>query len=127
MTTVNGEVNFAANALAHTILGAVTAELNNQLAVAGGLGAGGGELAVRYIAKELFPNKDISELTESEKQQVSALSQLAAGLAGGISTGNIEGAVTAAQTGKNVVENNSLSGTIAKESGKNAIKLCASP
>ncbi|WP_311751484.1 VENN motif pre-toxin domain-containing protein [Proteus columbae] len=100
LTTVNGEVNVATNALAHTILGAVTAELNNQSAVAGGLGAGGGELAARYIANKLFPNKKISDLTESEKQQVSALSQLAAGLAGGISTGNIEGAVTAAQTGE---------------------------
>ncbi|MBG3014627.1 hemagglutinin repeat-containing protein [Proteus faecis] len=105
-TTVDGEVNIAANALAHTILGAVTAELNNQSAVAGGLGAGGGELAARVIASNLYPNKTISELTENEKQQVSALSQLAAGLAGGISTGNIEGAITAAQTGKNAVENN---------------------
>ncbi|EEG86307.1 hypothetical protein PROPEN_01298 [Proteus penneri ATCC 35198] len=35
--------------------------------LAGGLGAGGGELAARYIAKELFPNKDVSELTEREK------------------------------------------------------------
>ena len=84
LTTVNGEVNIAANALAHTILGAVTAELNNQSAVAGGLGAGGGELAARVIASNLYPNKAISELTESEKQQVSALSQLA----GGISTSN---------------------------------------
>ncbi|MEQ4925509.1 hypothetical protein [Proteus hauseri] len=35
-TTVDGEVNITTNALAHTILGAVTAELNNQLAVAKG-------------------------------------------------------------------------------------------
>ncbi len=124
LTTVNGEVNVAANALAHTILGAVTAELNNQSAVAGGLGAGGGELAARFIAKELFSNKDISELTESEKQQVSALSQLAAGLAGGISTGNIEGAVTAAQTGKNAVENNALSDLVeAQAAGKTPQKV----
>ncbi|MEQ4925320.1 VENN motif pre-toxin domain-containing protein, partial [Proteus hauseri] len=107
--TATGEVDIVANTLAHTLLGAVTAELNNQSAVAGGLGAGGGELAARVIASNLFPNKAISELTESEKQKVSALSQLAAGLAGGISTGNIEGAVTAAQTGKNAVENNHLS------------------
>ncbi|NBL89375.1 hemagglutinin repeat-containing protein [Proteus sp. G2673] len=103
-----GEENKAANAMAHAVLGAVVAELNNQSAAAGGLGAGSGELAARYIAKELFPNKDVSELTESEKQQVSALSQLASGLAGGLTTGDIAGAITGSQAGKNAVENNFL-------------------
>ncbi|WP_368868858.1 VENN motif pre-toxin domain-containing protein, partial [Proteus penneri] len=103
-----GEENKAANAMAHAVLGAVVAELNNQSATAGGLGAGSGELAARYIAKELFPNKDVSELTESEKQQVSALSQLASGLAGGLTTGDIAGAITGSQAGKNAVENNYL-------------------
>ena len=36
------------------------------------------------------------------------MSQLAAGLAGGLATGDTAGAVTAAQTGKNAVENNYL-------------------
>lgn len=103
-----GEDNVAANAMAHAVLGAVTAQLNNQSGVAGGLGAGGGELAARYIAGQLFPGKKASELSESEKQQVSALSQLAAGLAGGLATGDTAGGVTAAQTGKNAVENNLL-------------------
>ncbi|MFI7974653.1 adhesin, partial [Serratia marcescens] len=35
-----GEDNIAANAMAHAVLGAVTAQLNNQSAAAGGLGAG---------------------------------------------------------------------------------------
>ncbi|WP_274605287.1 VENN motif pre-toxin domain-containing protein [Erwinia persicina] len=48
-------------------------------------------------------------MSESEKQQVSALSELAAGLAGGLSTGDTGGAVTAGQAGKNAVENNALS------------------
>ncbi|MEQ5126057.1 hemagglutinin repeat-containing protein [Providencia alcalifaciens] len=104
-----GEENIAANAMAHAVLGAVVAELNNQSAVAGGLGAGGGELSARIIMDKLFPGKKVSDLTESEKQQVSALSQLAAGLAGGLSTGDAAGAVTAAQAGKNAVENNALS------------------
>ncbi|MBD8109418.1 cytidine deaminase-like fold-containing protein, partial [Erwinia persicina] len=43
------------------------------------------------------------------KQQVSALSELAAGLAGGLATGDTGGAVTAGQAGKNAVENNYLS------------------
>ena len=106
-----GEENIAANAMAHAVLGAVVAELNNQSAVAGGLGAGGGELSARIIMDKLFPGKKVSDLTESEKQQVSALSQLAAGLAGGLSTGDAAGAVTAAQAGKNAVENNLMGGT----------------
>uniref|UniRef100_UPI002AA0CDFD hemagglutinin repeat-containing protein n=1 Tax=Serratia nevei TaxID=2703794 RepID=UPI002AA0CDFD len=103
-----GENNIAANAMAHAVLGAVTAQLNNQSAAAGGLGAGGGELAARYIAGQLFPGKTAQQLSESEKQQVSALSQLAAGLAGGLATGDTAGAVTGGQAGKNAVENNYL-------------------
>ncbi|CAI1772000.1 Possible hemagglutinin (DUF638) [Serratia quinivorans] len=94
--------------MAHAVLGAVTAQLNNQSAVAGGLGAGGGELAARVIASQLFPDKKLDQLSESEKQQVSALSQLAAGLAGALVTGDTAGAVTGAQAGKNAVENNLL-------------------
>ena len=117
---LTGEVDVAANTMAHAVLGAVTAQLNNQSAVAGGLGAGGGELAARYIAGQLFPGKTAQQLSESEKQQVSALSQLAAGLAGGLATGDTAGAVTGGQAGKNAVENNSLSGDKARESVKQA-------
>ena len=106
-----GEDNIAANAMAHAVLGAVTAQLNNQSAAAGGLGAGGGELAARYIAGQLYPGKTAQQLSESEKQQVSALSQLAAGLAGGLATGDTAGAVTGGQAGKTAVENNFLSTT----------------
>ena len=103
-----GEDNIAANAMAHAVLGAVTAQLNNQSVAAGGLGAGGGELAARYIAGQLYPGKTAQQLSESEKQQVSALSQLAAGLAGGLATGDTAGAVTGGQAGKTAVENNFL-------------------
>ncbi|WIJ63454.1 VENN motif pre-toxin domain-containing protein [Serratia nevei] len=106
---LTGEVDVAANTMAHAILGAVTAQLNNQSAAAGGLGAGGGELAARYIAGQLFPGKTAEQLSESEKQKVSALSQLAAGLAGGLATGDTAGTVTGGQAGKNAVENNYLS------------------
>jgi len=103
--------NKTANAMAHAVLGAITAQLSNQSALAGGLGAGGAELAAQEITKQMFPGKDAKDLTEREKQQVSALSQLAASLAGGITTGDTAGAITAAQTGKNAVENNYLSVT----------------
>lgn len=106
-----GEDNVAANAMAHALLGAITAQLNNQSAVAGAVGAGGGELAARVIVEIRFPGRDISSLTEGEKQEVSALSQLAAGLAGGLLANNTAGAVAASQAGKNAIENNYLSAT----------------
>uniref|UniRef100_UPI003075E017 DNA/RNA non-specific endonuclease n=1 Tax=Proteus faecis TaxID=2050967 RepID=UPI003075E017 len=63
------------------------------------------------ILNTLFEGKKVSDLSEKEKQQVSALSQLAAGLAGGLITGDVAGAITAAQAGKNAVENNLMGGT----------------
>ncbi|MBS9444460.1 VENN motif pre-toxin domain-containing protein, partial [Photorhabdus heterorhabditis] len=51
----------------------------------------------------------VSELTEEQKQTISTLSTLAAGLAGGIAGDSTASAVTGAQAGKNAVENNYLS------------------
>jgi filamentous hemagglutinin len=119
---------------AQAVTGALTALAgNNQSAAAGGLGAGGGELAARYIAGQLFPGKTAEQLSESEKQQVSALSQLAAGLAGGLATGDTAGAVTGGQAGKNAVENNLLGGNeetqtkFVQEHGKNIASCSTDP
>ncbi len=103
-----GDDNVAANAMAHAVLGAIAAQLNNQSAVAGAVGAGGGELVARVILSEMFQGRKISDLTESEKQQVSALSQLAAGLAGGLVSDSTAGVVTGSQAAKNALENNFL-------------------
>ncbi|WP_460164768.1 VENN motif pre-toxin domain-containing protein [Pseudomonas sp. S1_G07] len=62
-----------------------------------------------YIAKQLYPNKPVDQLTESEKQTISALSTLAGGLAGGLAAGGLNNAIAAAGTAKNAVENNHLS------------------
>ncbi|MCK6925634.1 VENN motif pre-toxin domain-containing protein, partial [Enterobacter roggenkampii] len=51
----------------------------------------------------------VSELSEEEKQTVSALATLASGLAGGLVGDSSANAVAAAQAGKTTVENNSLS------------------
>ena len=99
-----GEDNVAANAIAHAILGCVVAELKGQSAGAGALGAATGEL----IAQQLYPGVKREDLTEEQKQTISGLSTLAAGLAGGLAGGNTEGAVAGAQAGKNAVENNAL-------------------
>ncbi len=62
-------------------------DLFNNKSAAAGAGRGGGELASRYIAGQLFPGKTAEQLSESEKQQVSALSHWPQGLAGGLATG----------------------------------------
>ncbi|HIE0433826.1 hypothetical protein QJS45_04010 [Proteus mirabilis] len=53
-----GEDNKAANAMAHAVLGAVVAELNNQSAATGGLGAGGGELSRSCYLKHPLPGQE---------------------------------------------------------------------
>jgi filamentous hemagglutinin len=72
--------------------------------LAGAAGAGLGA----YIAKQLYPNTPVGQLTESEKQTISALSTLAGGLAGGLSAGGLNNAIAAAGAAKNAVENNNL-------------------
>ncbi|EHV6642293.1 VENN motif pre-toxin domain-containing protein [Escherichia coli] len=101
--------NTAAKAIAHAILGGVTAALQGNSAAAGAIGAGTGEVIASAIAKSLYPDVDPSKLTEEQKQTVSTLATLSAGMAGGIASGDVAGAAAGAGAGKNVVENNSLS------------------
>ncbi|EKL5871142.1 contact-dependent inhibition toxin CdiA [Escherichia coli] len=100
--------NTAAKAIAHAILGGVTAALQGNSAAAGAIGAGTGEVIASAIAKSLYPDVDPSKLTEEQKQTVSTLATLSAGMAGGIASGDVAGAAAGAGAGKNVVENNAL-------------------
>lgn len=101
-------VNLVANTMAHAVAGAVLAQISGNSAAAGAAGAAGGELAARAIVRVMYPDTDITMLTESQKQMVSTLSQLAAGLAGGIASDTSMGAGAGAGAGKNAVENNAL-------------------
>ncbi|EKN0475925.1 contact-dependent inhibition effector tRNA nuclease [Escherichia coli] len=103
--------NTAAKAIAHAILGGVTAALQGNSAAAGAIGAGTGEVIASAIAKSLYPGVDPSKLTEDQKQTVSTLATLSAGMAGGIASGDVAGAAAGAGAGKNVVENNLLGGS----------------
>ncbi|HFL4606828.1 TPA: contact-dependent inhibition toxin CdiA [Escherichia coli] len=105
--------NTAAKAIAHAILGGVTAALQGNSAAAGAIGAGTGEVIASAIAKSLYPDVDPSKLTEEQKQTVSTLATLSAGMAGGIASGDVAGAAAGAGAGKNVVENNSLAHVLA--------------
>ncbi|MBQ4796956.1 hypothetical protein F9U41_23345, partial [Pectobacterium versatile] len=75
--------DIAANAMAHAVVGAVVAQLSGQDAAAGAIGASSGELAARAIMAKVYPGKTTNDLTEEEKQSVSALSTLASGLVSG--------------------------------------------
>lgn len=99
--------NEGAKAIAHAILGGVTAALQGNSAAAGAAGAVVGEA----IAHQLYPNTPTDKLTEEERQTISTLSSISAGIAGGIAGGNTAGAAAGASAGKNAVENNFLSVT----------------
>ncbi|EPH6763767.1 hemagglutinin repeat-containing protein [Cronobacter dublinensis] len=102
--------------LAHALAGAVIAKAQGKDALAGAAGASAGELTAK-LALDLYGKKP-EQLGEDERQLVSALSSVAAGLAGAAVSDNTAGVQTAAQAGKNAVENNSLAGDKARESVK---------
>ncbi|WP_231692226.1 VENN motif pre-toxin domain-containing protein, partial [Cronobacter dublinensis] len=73
----------------------------------GASGAAVGEAMGYLIAKEAY-KKDPSQLNETEKQTVAALSTLASGLAGALAGNSTEAVATAAKAGQTTVENNFL-------------------
>ncbi len=70
-----------------------------------------GELA-GSISKEMY-GKEVAELSESQKQTISSLATIAAGIAGGLAGDGTAAALAGAQSGKTVVENNSLAHVLA--------------
>ncbi len=99
----------AVNAIAHAILGGAVAAMQGNNAAAGAAGAATGELAARAIAGMLYPGVKQSDLSEEQKQTISTLATVSAGLAGGLTGNSTASAAVGAQSGKNAVENNSLS------------------
>nr|WP_277756010.1 VENN motif pre-toxin domain-containing protein [Rosenbergiella epipactidis] len=59
-----------------------------------------------HIYPKSYYDKKPSDLSEDERQKVSALASLATGLAGGLVGGDTLSAVSGIQTGKVTVENN---------------------
>lgn len=105
------EGNTAVNVIAHAILGGAAAAMQGNSAAAGAAGAATGELAARAIAGMLYPDvKDLSQLSEDQKQTISALATISAGMAGGLAGDSTSSAAAGAQAGKNAVENNAMSG-----------------
>ncbi|MBF1995118.1 hemagglutinin repeat-containing protein [Serratia symbiotica] len=101
--------NEASRAMAHAVVGAVTAYASGNNAAAGAAGAVSGELMAQLVMKQLYPGRDVSDLNESERKTISMLGTLAAGLAGGVTGNSTSDVLAGAQAGKNAVENNALS------------------
>ena len=106
-TDAKGNVNTALNLTAHALWGAVEAYAGNRNVAAGAAGAAGGEAAAHFLASTLY-DKSPEKLSEEEKRTVSSLSQVAAGIAGGSLSDSSDGAIIAAKTAKDSVENNSM-------------------
>ncbi len=90
--------------MAHAVLGAVTSYAAGNSALAGASGAAMGE----YIAQQLYPGVKRNDLSEEQRQTISALGTLAAGLAGGVVGDSTADVVAGAQAGKTSLENNNL-------------------
>ncbi|ELR3341487.1 VENN motif pre-toxin domain-containing protein, partial [Escherichia coli] len=101
----------AVNAIAHAILGGAVAAIQGNSVAAGATGAATGELAARAIAGMLYPGVKQSDLSEEQKQTISTLATVSAGLAGGLTGNSTASAAVGAQSGKNAVENNLLGGS----------------
>ncbi|BCQ36926.1 hypothetical protein ERHA53_42690 [Erwinia rhapontici] len=103
----NSGLDSAGKVLAHAAVNAALAAAQGNSALVGATGAATAELA-GIVAVNAY-GKPVSELSETEKQTVSALATLAAGLAGGLAGDGTADALAGAQAGKTTVENNALS------------------
>ena len=98
-----------ANLMAHAVLGALVAKASGNSALAGAVGAVAAEEIARIIKEAVYGGVSNEQLTSEQKQTISSLATLAAGIGGAsVGTGALD-AVAAALSGKNAVENNQLS------------------
>lgn len=98
----------ATNAFAHAILGGVVAEMSGQNAVAGAVGGGAGELAIRAIHQALYPDVATDKLNNQQKNTIKNLALIATSLTGSLVSGDTAGAVDAYNAGDNAMSNNYL-------------------
>ncbi|TJB41453.1 filamentous hemagglutinin, partial [Escherichia coli] len=105
----------------HAVVNAALSLAQGKNALAGAAGAATGEV-VGMIATQMY-GKPVSELSETEKQTVSTLATVAAGLAGGLVGDSRASAVAGAQSGKTTVENNFLGTTSSDKLDKAVEKI----
>ncbi len=98
--------NTTANLIAHSVLGALEAQLTRQNAIAGATAALTAEAAAPVIMKTLYGTTDKTQLNEQQRQTIVNLSQITAGISGGLIADSTAGVVNGAEIGKRAVENN---------------------
>ncbi|EFH9255509.1 filamentous hemagglutinin, partial [Escherichia coli] len=111
----------AGRVAAHAVVNAALSLAQGKNALAGAAGAATGEV-VGMIATQMY-GKPVSELSETEKQTVSTLATVAAGLSGGLVGDSGASAVAGAQSGKTTVENNFLGTTSSDKLDKAVEKI----
>ncbi|WP_436408972.1 hemagglutinin repeat-containing protein [Escherichia coli] len=111
----------AGRVAAHAVVNAALSLAQGKNALAGAAGAATGEV-VGMIATQMY-GKPVSELSETEKQTVSTLATVAAGLAGALVGDSGASAVAGAQSGKTTVENNFLGTTSSDKLDKAVEKI----
>ena len=87
------------------------------------MGGASGELVAAAIANALYPGQKPAELSEEQKQTISALASVSAGIAGGLTGDSVSGAAAGAQAGKNAAENNFLGATSSDKLDKAVEKI----
>ena len=102
----HSDLDPASRLMAHAVVNAALAAAQDKNIAAGAAGALTGELT-GMLASEIYGKKPY-EMNDREKETVSALATLAAGLSGGLAGSGAADMVTAAQAGKVTVENNFL-------------------
>ncbi|EMV0092850.1 VENN motif pre-toxin domain-containing protein, partial [Escherichia coli] len=106
--------------IAHGIANAALALAKGENVAAQATGAMTGE-AIGILAESVY-HKKAHELTEREKENVSAWATLASGLAGGLAGGDTQSVANAAQAGKTTVENNYLTGADKREADEKYVR-----
>ncbi|WP_207551815.1 VENN motif pre-toxin domain-containing protein, partial [Rodentibacter trehalosifermentans] len=107
----------AANLAAHALLSAVEFQVTGKDPLTGAVAGVTGEATATFLTKALY-DKTSDQLTASEKENISMLSQIAGGLAGALTAkangtskengGGMALAVAGAETAKRAVENNTF-------------------
>ncbi|WP_165688472.1 RNase A-like domain-containing protein, partial [Rodentibacter trehalosifermentans] len=117
MTNGDSTKDKAVNLAAHALLSAVEFQLTGKDPLTGAVAGVTGEATATLLTKALY-DKTPAQLTASEKENISTLSQLAGGLAGALTAkangttaqqgGTFLTATAGAETAKRAVENNYL-------------------
>ena len=112
LTKDNDEANIAA----HALWGAIEAQASGNNALAGATAAASGEITARLLTDQLYGKKP-EELTASEKETISSLSQVVGALSSVAVANNSNDAYRGAEVAKSAVENNQFGMDVAGNLG----------